>query len=298
MIFKTFSRRGMILILGTSLAFLITAIFLASTTTTFQQQPPGVQAFTILDDLSIAGKTTFYVEQAFRNAAFHSYRALSTDSFFPNTLGGKSCPLLNEKPVLFSSSSCLFTEKDFENFFTERLQKTLASYFNSSLYGMKFTASDFPFTLNRKDQSLVLSGHSTSSFSYTGKEVAYDFFVPYHTTLPFSFSFLTDTLSSFQRQIPCISSLVTEENLLGDSQGFVYTSEGMSFQSLTFSQTLQESCSFSDHYLWSFEKQGAVVFVTVQVKNKPSFLETLSFTFAITLNNLQDPTSSSTLFGG
>lgn len=298
MIFHSFSRKGIILVLFASLAFLVTILLLANTSKVLQQQSPGVQAFGVLEDLSIARKTTFYVEQSFRNSAFTSFHDLSQDSFFPKKIGGKTCPFIQGKPLLFSSASCAYTPLDIKTLFAENIKRASQSYFSSPIYGIPLSPTDFPFSLTEEKNSLHLDGHSASSFSYTGKEAGYNFRVPYKISLPFSFSFIFDALDSFQGQLACISSEIKGDLFPGPQVDFVSGPEGMSLQPQTLSEFLQKQCPLSHQFTWSFEKAGDVLFVTVEAKNKPSFLDYLSFAFAIPLNNLQTPPVPNTLFGG
>ncbi len=273
-------RRGTVMVLFTSIAFLVTVIYLVHAKTVIHQDSLGKDAFQILEDSRVAQKTQFYVSQSLRNAAYAGLADLSKESFFPSTVASKSCPLIQGKPLLFADNSCTYTRKDLEARYFSLTQRRFASYFASPLYGLSFQATDFPFVITYSKGFLTLAGEASHSFSYQGKKIAYTFPVVYEERIAHDFHHYDFLLKTLRDNLACIKSFAEQPSLSDEM----------------FAQELQTKCPFSKEFSWQFQKKGDLVLITATTKDKVLFLDELSFAFAITLNNLQLPPPDNTIF--
>lgn len=274
------NKRAIIMVVGTSLLFLVTVIYLLSAKGSLQQKATGADAFQVLEDTRTAQKITSYVRQSLRNAAYGALADLHQEGSFPKIVNNKACPFLQGKPLLFSEDSCSYTRSAFEQHYTSLLQKRLASFFSSPLYGSQLSAQDFPFTLMFEQGFMTLTGTAPRPFTFAGKKITYDFSVSYRERIAYDFRHYDLLLKTFQDNIGCIQRFTEQHTALHGN---------------AFGQELLRFCSFSDAFHWQFDQQGDVVFVTATTKEPVLFLDNLSFAFAITLNKLSLPLQDITL---
>ncbi len=274
-------KRGIVMVLLTSLAFLVTVVYLLSDTTPLQQKPVGVDALQVLEDTRTAQKVTSYVRQSLRNSAYAGLADLSQEGFFPKTVGNTSCPVIQGKPLLYTDASCSYTRKTFEAYYFSFVQRRFATFFPSPLYTLNLTAADFNFTITFDKDFMVLAGNASHSFIYTGKKVTYEFPISYNERIAYDFHHYTLLFKTLQNNLDCMQRFAKQQTALAED---------------TFGDALLKSCSFSDAFRWRFEKQGDLVFITATTKDPVLFLDNLSFAFAITLNNLHLPSPDNTLF--
>lgn len=276
-----FSRRGVVLVLFTAIAFLVTVIYLVTAANTFRQQPVGTTALQILQDTSIARKVNFYVQQSLRNAAYAGLADLQREGFFASERGGKQCPLVQGKPLLFADVSCASTRKTLEERYLTFVRQHFTSFFSAPLYGLQLKTADFPFTLTINKGSLTFSGATPYPLAYTGKNVTYTFPVSYEETIAYDFHHYDLLFKTLENNLRCMQRFAEQQTQLPAE---------------SFGQELLKTCSFSQDFSWNFQRQGDLVFITATTKDKVLFLDNLSFAFAISLNNLQLSQQDTSLF--
>jgi len=281
------SRRGVVLVLFTAVAFLVTVIYLVTAAATFRQQPVGTTALQILQDTSVARKVDFYVRQSLRNAAYAGLADLQHEGFFASEMGGKQCPLVQGKPLLFADVSCASTMKTLEERYLTFVRQHFTSFFSTPLYGLQLKTADFPFTLTLHKGSLTFSGATPYPLAYTGQKVTYTFPVSYKEDITYDFRHYDLLLETLRQQLPCIKRTLTEPRL---TTSFILTFE------TDFTQTLLQYCPLSDAFTWNIERQGDLLLMTATTKDSALFLDNLSFAFAISLNNLQLSQQDTSLF--
>ena len=276
-----FSKRGAIFFLFSSIAFLITVIFLIQNTNTLRQEPVGEEAFTILRDVQAARSIDFYVRQSLRNSAYAALADLQRKGFFAPELDGTPCPFVKGKALLFADTSCSYTSSSLEQHYLRLVKEHFASSFSQSLYGMNISAADLPFTMTSSSGSLVFSGASSRPFFVTGDATTYTFSLQYTERISYDLHHFSDVLDSLRKNLSCIKSFAAQPEGPTDT---------------TFGLELLKRCSFSPAFTWVVEKQGDLIFFTTTTKEPVLFLDNLSFAFAISLNNLQVAQPDTSLF--
>ena len=276
------NKHGTIAVLFTSIAFLITVIYLISEQPQLTRNHVGKEAFAALDEMNVERKINYYVSQSVRNAAYASFFDLSKQGFFPTIVGGKTCPVLEEKPLLYADVSCSYSKQAFFDSYIINVREHLHRFLATTIYGVSLTKGiSYSLDLTLGDGKMTFSGKASQPLQHQGSTVTYSFPVQYQETISYDFHHFFTLLRTFEQQLPCIQSFSKQQLTLSEQ---------------AFSEALQKTCAFSTDYTWQIRKQGDVLFFTATTKEPALFLKNLAFSFAITLNNLQLPPSPTTLF--
>ena len=263
------TRQGQMLLLIV-LGFGVLLIFLALLQHTITYTPVGQASASVLNEVMDERRITFYVSQSLRDAVHTSLQELTKDGLtliFPKD----TCSLYQGRPLLFSTVSCTFSQQQLEEHFLSLVRSHWQTTLQASTYPSMKTLPTATLSFKITPGFMDFSGKFASSLSYQGNNVTYSFPVSYTERFASDLHEYSLFFTTLTNNIPCLLEHRAES---------------------------ATKCSLSQEFTWDIKEESQLLLLTAKTQ-KPFFLsEHLSFSFAISLNNVEIPRNYIPLFGG
>lgn len=263
------NKQGQMLLLIV-LGFGVLLIFLALLQHPITYTPVGQASASVLNEVMDERRITFYVSQSLRDAVHTSLQELTKDGLtliFPKD----TCSLYQGRPILFSTSSCTFSQQQLEQHFLSLVRSHWQTLLQTSSYPSLKKIPTATLSLQITPGSMDFSGTFASPLSYQGNNVSYLFPVTYAERFASDLHEYSLFFTTLTNNIPCLLEHRAES---------------------------ATKCSLSQEFTWDIKEEPQLLLITAKTQKLFFLSEHLSFSFAISLNNVNIPTTTSPLFGG
>ena len=262
------SKQGTGALILIVLGFGVLLIFLTLLQHSVTYTAVGQTSASVLDEVMDERRINFYVSQALRDAVHTSLQQLTQDGLAP-FFSSEDCSLYQGKPLLLSSPTCTFSQAQFEAQFLSLVKSHWEATLQATSYPSLKKLPSSTLSLAITSRHMDFSGSFASPLSYQGKHVTYTFPVTYAESFSYDLHEYGLFFTTLTNNIPCL---------------------------LEYRAESATKCSLSQDFIWTIKEENQLLLITAKTQ-KPFFLsDYLSFSFAISLNNLQIPQQETDLF--
>tara|TARA_Y100000310_G_C20687627_1_gene820127 strand:+ start:2592 stop:3392 length:801 start_codon:yes stop_codon:yes gene_type:complete len=259
MINHKINKKGTVVLLIISLAYLITTVSLLYYGTNPQKDFVGAKALRSLDELNVGKEVQLYLDQSVRNSMYLAAKDLKIAGPFAD-----SCKKEDLKVLLFSKDSCILEEKKLQEKYLTFFKKHFITFLKEPFKEVTFVdgIKNYDYTITVSENSVEIIGLAKKQLSFKGEDIAYTLNPSFRESIPYN---LKEYLFIYEKLSLNTNCLLKQDKEI----------PGL-------------DCGIRPSFTLFKEQKGDIAYLKV-IKTKPKHVQTnIAISFAINLKTLQE----------